>query len=127
MTTTDVLDLVHRWAAAEQRNDPGLLDGVLADGFVGVGPAGFVLTRQQWLDRFGHGLHNDTFTVEDAEVHEHGDATAVVIGVDAQQTTYGGHDSSGRYRVTVVAARPAETWLVAGVHIGPLREQPAGA
>jgi hypothetical protein len=33
--TTEILDLVRRWAAAEQQNDPGLLDGVLADDFQG--------------------------------------------------------------------------------------------
>ena len=47
--TNDVLDLVRRWAAAEQQNDAGSLDGLLADDFVGVGPLGFVLTREQWL------------------------------------------------------------------------------
>ena len=45
----DVLDLVQRWAAAEQQNDAGPLEGLLAEGFAGVGPLGFALTREQWL------------------------------------------------------------------------------
>ncbi len=50
-----VLDLVRRWAAAEQQNDAGLL----ADDFAGVGPLGFVLTRDAEpadppLSRDGH-------------------------------------------------------------------------
>jgi hypothetical protein len=45
--TTDVLDLVERWAAAEQGNDAEALDGLLTDDFVGVGPLGFVLGRDQ--------------------------------------------------------------------------------
>jgi ketosteroid isomerase-like protein len=118
--TNDVLDLVRRWAAAEQRNDAGLLDGLLADGFVGVGPLGFVLTREQWLERFGNGLENRRFTVEDPQVHEHGGA-AVVVGVDAQETSFRGGDNSGRFRLTLVAVRPADRWLVASVHIGPLQ------
>src|SRR5512133_3410281 len=101
--TNDVLDLVRRWAAAEQRNDAGLLDGLLADGFVGVGPLGFVLTREQWL--------------------EHG-GVAVVVGVDAQETSFRGGDTSGRFRLTLVAVRPADRWLVASVHIGPLQSAP---
>jgi hypothetical protein len=47
MTDSDVLDLVSRWAAAEQDNDPGGLDAVLSPDFVGVGAAGFVLTSEE--------------------------------------------------------------------------------
>jgi ketosteroid isomerase-like protein len=121
--TNDLLDLVRRWAAAEQENDPGQLDGLLADDFVGVGPLGFVLTREQWLARFANGLENRAFTVEDAQVHEHGSA-AVVVGVDAQETSFRGGDNSGRFRLTLTAVRPADRWLVAGVHIGPLQAAP---
>ena len=35
-----VPDLVKGWAAAEERNDAGALDGLLADGLAGVGPFG---------------------------------------------------------------------------------------
>ena len=121
--TNDVLDLVGRWAAAEEKNDAGLLDGLLADDFVGVGPLGFVLTRERWLERFANGLENRSFTVEDPQVHDHGSA-AVVIGVDAQETSFRGGDNSGRFRLTLVAVRPADHWLVAGVHIGPLQAAP---
>jgi ketosteroid isomerase-like protein len=123
--TDDILDLVDRWAAAEQANDPGRLDGLLADDFVGVGPLGFVLTREQWLARFGNGLENRSFTVEDPQVHDHGSA-AVVIGVDNQETSFRGGDNSGRFRLTLVAVRPADRWLVAAVHIGPLQAAPTG-
>lgn len=84
--TNDVLDLVRRWTATEQQNDAGSLDGLLADDFVGVGPLGFVLTREQ--------------------------------------TSFRGGDNSGRFRLTLVAVRPADRWLVAGVHIGPLQAAP---
>jgi ketosteroid isomerase-like protein len=123
--TNDLLDLVDRWAAAEQENDAGRLDGLLADDFVGVGPLGFVLTRQQWLERFGNGLENRTFKVEDPQVHDHGGA-AVVVGVDNQETSFRGGDNSGRFRLTLTAVRPADRWVVASVHIGPLQGPPAG-
>jgi ketosteroid isomerase-like protein len=122
--TNDILDLVDRWAAAEQQNDAGLLDGLLADGFVGVGPLGFVLTREQWLQRFGNGLENRSFKVEDPQVHDHGSA-AVVVGVDNQETSFRGGDNSGRFRLTLTAVRPADRWQVASVHIGPLQGPPA--
>jgi ketosteroid isomerase-like protein len=121
MTTPDgVLDLVQRWAAAEQKNDAAALDGLLAAGFVGVGPLGFVLTREQWLARFANGLENRAFVIEEPQVRGFGDA-AVVIGVLAQETSWQGNDNSGRYRVTLVAVRPGEAWLLAHVHIGMLQ------
>ena len=59
MTAQDgVPDLVQRWAAAEAHNDAATLDGLLDGGFAGVGPFGFILTRDQWLARFTNGLVN---------------------------------------------------------------------
>jgi ketosteroid isomerase-like protein len=122
--TSELLDLVTRWARAEEANDAGALDRLLTADFVGVGPLGFVLGRDQWLARFGNGLQNRAFAVEDAQVRDYSDA-AVVVGVLAQETSFRGGDNSGRFRITLVAVRPEDRWRLAGVHIGPL-QQPAG-
>jgi ketosteroid isomerase-like protein len=121
-----VLDLVQRWADAEQRNDAGALDGLLADGFAGVGPFGFILTRDQWLARFPNGLVNRSFTVTDLQVRDYGTAAAG-IGVLAQETSWQGTDNTGRFRVTLMAVQEGEGWRLAHVHIGPLQEPPGGA
>ena len=118
-----VLDLVQRWAAAEERNDAATLDGLLADGFAGVGPFGFILTRDQWLARFTNGLVNRSFTVTDLQVRDYGTAAAG-IGVLAQETSWQGNENSGRFRVTLVAVRADEGWLLGQVHIGPLQAPP---
>jgi ketosteroid isomerase-like protein len=123
--TTDVLDLVGRWAAAAQANDSGALEGLLADDFVGVGPLGFVLGRGQWLARFDNGLENRAFAVQDPQVRDYGTA-AVVVGVVTQETSFQGNDNSGRFRLTLVAVRPEDRWLLANAHIGMLHQQPAG-
>jgi uncharacterized protein (TIGR02246 family) len=122
--TSELFDLVTRWARAEEANDAGALDRLLTADFVGVGPLGFVLGRDQWLARFGNGLENRAFAVEDAQVRDYGDA-AVVVGVLDQETSFRGGDNSGRFRITLVAVRPEDRWRLAGVHIGPL-QQPAG-
>ena len=118
-----VLDLVRRWADAEEENDTGALDGLLAGDFAGVGPFGFVLTRDQWLTRFANGLVNRSFTVTDLQVRDYGSA-AVGIGVLAQETSWQGNDNSGRFRVTLVAVEAGEGWRLAHVHIGPLQAPP---
>jgi ketosteroid isomerase-like protein len=117
---TNVLDLVQKWSAAEQQGDPTLLDGLLADRFIGVGPLGFVLNREQWLERFRNGLDNRAFTVTDPQVHDHG-TSAVVVGVLDQHTTWHGQDNSGRFRITLLGTRGDDTWRLASVHIGPLQ------
>src|SRR4029077_6580294 len=99
-----VLDLVQHWAAAEQRNDAGALDGLLADGFAGVGPFGFILTRDQWLGPFANGPVNPSFASTGLQVRDYGTA-AVGIGVLAQETSWQGTDNSGRFRVTLVAVQ----------------------
>ena len=124
MTAQDeVLDLVRRWAAAEQRNDAGALDELLADRFAGVGPFGFILTRDQWRARFSNGLVNRSFAIEDPQLRDFGGA-AVAIGILAQETSWQGNDNSGRFRITIVAVRADDRWLLAHVHIGPLQLPP---
>jgi uncharacterized protein (TIGR02246 family) len=116
----DVLDLVQRWAEAERRNDSDLLDGLLAADFVAVGPRGFVLTRDQWLQRYrGGGLQNTSFEVKQPQVRDYGTA-AVVVADQHQQTTHQGRDVSAQLRATVVAVRADDRWLVAGVHLSPI-------
>jgi ketosteroid isomerase-like protein len=115
-----VLELVQRWAAAEQQNDADLLDRLLAEDFVGVGPLGFVLNRDQWLARFRNGLVNRRVVVEEPQVHDHGTA-AVVVGVEAQETQWQGRDNSGRFRLTLTAVRASAGWRIASLHIGPLQ------
>ena len=55
-----------------------------------------------------------------------GGAAAMVVGVLAQETSFRGGDNSGRFRLTLVGARPDGRWQVAGIHIGPLQQPPAG-
>lgn len=116
----EALDLVRDWTAAEADNDAGRLDGLLTDDFAGVGPFGFVLGREQWLERFRKGLANRSFTVEEPQVRDYGGA-AVVTGVPAQETTLKGEDKSDRFRVSLVAVHAADRRLLAHLHIGMLQ------
>jgi ketosteroid isomerase-like protein len=122
-TASDVVELLERWAAAEQAGDAAALGSVLHADFVGVGPAGFVLTREQWLVRFDNGLHNDAFAVEDPQVRDFGDAAAVVA-VLAQQTRFAGQDNSGRFRLSLLVVRDDDQWRLAGLQIGLLQAPP---
>ncbi|HEX3426704.1 MAG TPA: DUF4440 domain-containing protein [Acidimicrobiales bacterium] len=124
-TPTGVVDdeihkLAGRWALAEVAGDAGALDELLDDGFVGVGPLGFVLDKAAWRNRFAGGLHNAALSFQDLQVRAHGNDAVVVVGVLDQQTTYNGVDTGGRYRITFVAVRADSGWRIAACHIGPL-------
>jgi ketosteroid isomerase-like protein len=125
MTHEQILALGRRWADAERRGDVAALDALLADDFVAVGPRGFVLHRQQWLDRYRPGnLTNEAFSWQDIAVRDYGEV-AIAVGVQAQQASFQGHDASGRYRLTQIVVRQAQRWLIAGLHLsGPIPDAP---
>ena len=46
MAHEQIIDLVRRWVDAEVHDNSDALESLLAADFVGVGPRGFVLTRE---------------------------------------------------------------------------------
>jgi uncharacterized protein (TIGR02246 family) len=122
MTTTEneIRELGRRWADAEQRGDVDALLAMSTDDFTLVGPAGFVLEREQWFAGYRSGaLQIQSLTWDDVHIRDYGD-TAVAIGVRTQQATYQGTPAGGRFRGTQIAARRDGRWLMAGVHLSPM-------
>jgi uncharacterized protein (TIGR02246 family) len=122
--TQEVLELGQRWAEAELRADVATLDSLLDEEFVAVGPRGFVLTKDQWLERYRTGdLENTSFELKDPSVRQFGD-TAVVVGSQIQQATHKGRDTSGRFTVTLVAVRRDDRWLIVALQMSPVGPAP---
>src|SRR6266516_3076075 len=97
-----IREMAEAWADAERRNDADGLARILADDFVGVGPRGFLLTRDQWLARYRSGdLKNESFIWQDASARVHGE-TAIVIGRQTTRGTYQGHPLQGDFRTMLV-------------------------
>jgi hypothetical protein len=114
---------------AEADGDVEQLDAVLAPDFTGVGPAGFVLRRDQWMERFANGLVNESFELDELGWRTH-DGVAVGIGVQHQRTTYQGHRNDGNFRVSLIAVpsglsgRQDGGWLLLGLHLSPIMARP---
>src|SRR5919205_1100853 len=119
--TQKVIRLGEDWAAAELRGDTSSLGEILADDFVGVGPRGFTLTRDQWLSRHDTGsLEYDSFALDEVEVRLYGDAAVTVC----RQSSRGAYeDANGRFgiddqfRATLVFVRQGGRWLLAGLQL----------
>jgi ketosteroid isomerase-like protein len=116
---------IEQFADAELKADTEALEKVLAADFRGVGPLGFVLTKDQWIDRYRSGaLVPTAFELRDPQVREFGD-TAVVLAVQHQEGSYNGHPATGEFRATLVLTRQGEGWALAHCHLsGPLGPPP---
>ncbi|MFI9388133.1 nuclear transport factor 2 family protein [Kutzneria sp. NPDC052558] len=115
-----IQELETRWARAEIAGDVSTLDTMAVEDFTLVGPFGFVLDKQQWLDRYRSGdLTTSELDWHDLQVREIGDTT-LVIGVHEQQAAYRGTPSNGRFRATHVWVRTDEGWRLAGTQLSPI-------
>ncbi|HYZ02134.1 MAG TPA: nuclear transport factor 2 family protein [Candidatus Binatia bacterium] len=113
----EVEGFLGEWARAERQGDAGQLERQLDDDFVGVGPLGFVLSKQDWLSRFGHGLTYDDFSIEDTRVRRDGDA-AIVVGTQNQSGSMQGNPLPfSSVRSTLVLRRRPGGWRLASVHM----------
>jgi ketosteroid isomerase-like protein len=122
--TDQVLELGRHWANAERAGDADALEQLLADDFLLVGPLGFMLDKSQYLgSRRSGDLRHESLVWEDVRVRAYGDA-AVAVGSQTQRTTYLGRDASGRFRVTQVAIRKGDHWILAGLHYSPIAQPP---
>jgi uncharacterized protein (TIGR02246 family) len=112
------------WVTAELRGDTAALGGILADDFVGIGPLGFMLTKEEWIQRHQSGvLRYTSLTLEDVQVRVYGDA-AILTGRETQTATYGGQDIPGEFRATLIWVRQQGRWRLAGQQLSALGQPP---
>ena len=119
-----VEEFAQECAAAEQRGDVGLLEGALTDEFVGVGPLGFMLNKQQWLGRFAGGLSYESFALDEVEARLY-EGAAVVTGRQKQAGAFQGNDVGGKFRASLVLVEEEGRWLLACWHASPIAGAPS--
>jgi ketosteroid isomerase-like protein len=118
-TTEQIHELGDRWVDAEIKGDVDTLDHLATDDFLLVGPFGFVLDKQQWLDRYRSGDFTTTSLAwHDVDVRDYGDA-AISIGTQTQEADYKGSPSNGDFRITHVFVRADDRWAIAGMQLSP--------
>lgn len=120
--------LVEDWAAAELRGDTAFLERALADDFVGVGPRGFMLSKEQWHSRHEAGnLTYESFALDEMDTRSYGDA-AVTVCRQSARGVY--EDDNGRYeirdqfRATLILVKQHDRWLLAGLQLSPILGRP---
>jgi uncharacterized protein (TIGR02246 family) len=125
-THQQVRDLLQRLTTAERDGDADALAGLLDEDFAGVGPLGFVLTKEQWLAGYRtRDLEYQALSTDQMSARRYRD-TVITISVRTQQATYQGQPApGGSFRVTHIIVRRDGGWLVAGFHISPVAAPPA--
>lgn len=125
-STEEAIRQLHRsWADAEQRGDTGTLAALTTDEFVLVGPLGFLLNKQQWLDRYRNGdLDTTSLDWHDTQTRIYG-GCAVVVGVHSQKAAYRGNPVDGDFRSTHIVICRDGQWLLAGIQLSPIAAPPA--
>jgi ketosteroid isomerase-like protein len=123
-TSDQIRGLGAAWVGAELAADVNVLDALATDDFHLVGPFGFVLDKEQWLDRYRSGdLATTALTWDDVEAREYGDSV-VTIGTQAQEAAYKGTPSNGEFRITHVFVREGDGWKIAGMQLSPITRAP---
>jgi len=123
-TSPELRELDQRWLEAETKADLAALDELTTPDFTLVGPAGFVLDKGQWLDRYRTGdLVTRSLSFADPITRIYGD-TAIRIGRLAQDAEYRTNPAGGEFRATQIAVRDGSRWRLAGLHLSPIMNRP---
>jgi ketosteroid isomerase-like protein len=123
-TEQEVAQLADTWATAEFQGDSAFLEKLLADDFVGVGPLGFLLTKQEWLARHQSGdMKYDVHTLDEVKVRAYTEA-AIVIGRLTQEAAYRGNPINAQMRTTLVFVQQHGQWQLAGLHLCNIGQPP---
>ena len=123
-TEQEVARLANAWATAELRGDVAFLESTLADDFIGIGPLGFMLTKQEWLARHRSGdMQYDSFNLDEVNVRAYNDA-AVLIARQAQDASYRGNSINAQFRITLVFVEQQGQWKLASLHLCAIGQPP---
>jgi ketosteroid isomerase-like protein len=110
-------DLIQQFITAELHRDVTALGPLLADDFHLVGPAGFVLTKTEWLGSLASGnLELSALSLEALDIRLYGDS-AIAIGQRKQSGKYENRDVQGEFRETIMLVQQGHQWHLAGVHL----------
>jgi len=112
---------------AERKGDVAFLAHTLAADFIGIGPRGFMLTKDEWLARHKSGdLRYESFELDEVKIRVYGDA-AVLTGRETTKVKYRGQDQQGQFRTTEVFVKQDGRWRLAGLQLSPIAPPPSAA
>lgn len=120
----DLKQIAENWATGERNGDTAFMERTLTDDFMAIGPRGFVLNKEQWLQRFRSGsLKYEYLEWDEVNVRPYGDA-AVVTGRQRQTVNYQGQPTESELRTSLVWVKQDGRWLLANAQMSPILGMP---
>ena len=119
--TTQISELLSEWTESERNGDAPRLSALLTDDFVGIGPVGFVLDKDAWLNRLGPDLRYEQLELDEVSTRHHGD-TAIVVAHQHATGTARGNPTPPDTRVSFTVVTDDDDLRIAGMQysfIGP--------
>jgi uncharacterized protein DUF4440 len=115
-----VLEAQRQFDEAELGDDRPKLGALLHEGFLSIGPKGFVLDRRQWIERHDHFVYHELH-ISEQDARLFGDA-AIVRCVQRNRADSSGREVRIATRVSQTWVQEDGTWLLAGIQFSPLEE-----
>lgn len=123
-TVEQITRIAEDWNAAELRGDLATIERTLAADFIGVGPLGFLLTKEQWLGRHQSGdMRYEKLDLSDIQVRVYDQAAIVICRID-QAASYRGNSVTAQLRTTLFFVETNGSWQLAGLQFSPIGQPP---
>ncbi len=120
----DLKQIAEDWATAERHGDTAFMQRTLTDDFEAIGPRGFMLNKEEWLQRFRSGsLKYEYLEWDEVTVRPYGEA-AVVTGRERQKVNYQGQPMESELRTTPVWVKRDGRWLLVNAQMSPILGMP---
>jgi ketosteroid isomerase-like protein len=113
---SDLTTFLATWADAERASDAATTERLLTDDFIGIGPVGFQLPKQAWLQRqTGGELLYDALSLDEITTRQYGDCAITTARWNARGTAQG-HPIPETTRATLVTVKHGGEWRLATIH-----------
>ncbi len=123
-TEKELLQLANSWIDAEKSGDSQFLEDTLTDDFIGIGPLGFMLSKNEWMERHKSGdLKYESLDLKETSVRVYNDA-AILIGRQEQKGAYKENSINAQFRISLVFVKQSGKWKIAGLQLSAIGQPP---
>jgi ketosteroid isomerase-like protein len=124
--TTSLTPFLTTWADAERECDAATTDRLLTDDFIGIGPVGFQLSKQAWLQRqTGGDLRYEALNLDEVSSRTYGDCAITTARWNARGTARG-RPLPEATRATLVTVKDGAGWRLATIHFSFIADPSTG-